>query len=351
MMKRLPGVLIVVAFTLLATMSIGVYAVIAYPVVTRDRFLAGLALMLLMEVSSVLIGRGLAQRVADLRGELAAEQQRKSRFEAHAREMYQELERKLEERTAELLRQRDILVRTEKLTALSRLVGGVAHELNNPLTAILGEAMILRERCHAPELSRGLRVIEQQATRCASLIRDLNAFASQEQRKVQPLDAQALLEGALAQVAMVASSQEVKVVRQYSQEPLVIVGNLEELQQALCNVIANAYQSMAGKGSGQLTLRSYRLEGWVRLQISDTGVGIDAETLPYIFDPFYSRRTGKMNIGMGLGLSVALGLIQAHGGRIRAESQVDSGTTIFIDLPECAPELAPHTDQVAEFSQ
>ncbi len=345
MMKRHA---IVVAFALLATLSVVVYAAVSYPIAERGPFAGGLAILVLAQALSGLLGWRSLRRAQALRAELEAEKQRKNRFEAHSREMYSELERKLEERTAELLRQRDTLVRTEKLASLSRLVGGVAHELNNPLMAILGEATILRERCHAPELSRGLKVIEQQASRCASLIRDLTAFASQEQRKVQPLDVQALLEGALSQAAMVAPNSEVKVIRQYWQDPLVVTGNMEQLQQALTNVIGNAYQAMAHNGTGRLTLRTRRVEEeWVRLEISDTGVGIAPETLPYIFDPFYSRPPARQGLGMGMGLSVALGLVHAHGGKIGAESEVGRGTTIYIDLPAGEPALISQEEGLA----
>lgn len=334
--------LIVAAFALLATVPALVYAAISCPAMQPGSLPAGLALLTPAGALSGLLGWQLLRRIAGLRAELEAERQRKERFETHSRQMYRELEQKLEERTAELMRERDIVVRTEKLTSLSRLVGGVAHELNNPLTAIMGEAMILRERCNAPELGRGLRVIEQQALRCANLIRDLTAFASIEQQKVQSLDAHALLEGALAQAATVAPSQKVKVVRQYWSTPLVISGNMEQLQQALVNVIGNAYQAMFSGRSGSLTLRSRREgAGWVHLEIADSGVGIEPEALPYIFDPFYSRPPAKAGLGVGLGLSVALGLVQAHGGKIWAESEVGKGTTVYIELPALEPEVAP----------
>lgn len=330
----------VVALALLATMPVLVHAAISYPAVEPGPFLVGLALITLAGLASAFLGWRLLRRVNALQAEVEAERRRKAQFEAHSREMYRELERKLEERTAELLRERDIVVRTEKLTSLSRLVGGVAHELNNPLMAILGEAMMLRERCNTPELSHGLRVIEQQATRCASLIRDLTAFASVEQRKVQPLDLHALLEGALSQAVMVAPEQEVKVVRQYWQGPLVVTGSMEQLQQALVNVIGNAYQAMADGRPGQLTVRSQREKGgWAHLEIADSGVGIEPDTLPYIFDPFYSRPLAKPGMRVGMGLSVALGLVQAHEGKIWAESEFGKGTTVYIELP--ATETTP----------
>jgi len=278
---------------------------------------------------TVLLARRLVQQLGALQAELEGERLRKSRFEAHSREMYEALERKLEARTAEMARQRDILVRTEKLAALSRLVAGVAHGLNNPLMAIMGEALILRQRCAQPDLANGLELIEHQARRCAALVRDLVAFARAEQRQVQPLDVHALLESALAQAALAAPAQQVEVLRQYWPEPLVVTGNMEQLQQALANVIANAYQAMAGEASGRLTLRSQRIGGGLRLEVADSGPGIEPAVLPYIFDPFFSRRANAR----GLGLSVALGLVQGHGGRIWAESQAGRGTRVVIELP------------------
>lgn len=344
-MRRYP---IVLAFALLAAVPALVFATVSYRALEPEPFGAGLALIALAGVASALLGGQLLRRGDALQAEIAEERRRKAQFEMHSREMYRELERKLEERTAELLRERDIVVRTEKLTSLGRLVGGVAHELNNPLMAILGEATMLRQRCDAPELSRGLRVIEQQASRCASLIRDLIAFASLEQRKVQVLDLHALLEGALAQAAMVAPRLRVEVVRYYWHNPLVVAGNMEQLQQALVNVIGNAHQAMARNESGQLTLRSRRKEGGrIQLEVSDTGVGIEPAALPYIFDPFYSRPLAEEGPGVGLGLSVALGLIEAHEGNIWVESEVGRGTTVFIELPEADVGLAAQGERSA----
>lgn len=337
----MPRHAVVLAFALLATMSVLTYATVSYPVAEPGPFALGLGVVVLAGVVSTGLGWHLLRRTADLKAEL----ERKTRLEAHSRQMCSELERKLEERTTEMLRQRDIVVRTEKLTSLSRLVGGVAHELNNPLMAILGEATILRERCTAPELRRGLRVIEQQATRCANLIRDLTAFASEQQRQVQPLDVHALLEGALSQAAMVAPNREVKISRQYGPSPLIVTGNMEQLQQALANVIGNAYQALAAQGEGELVLRSYQREdGCVRLEVTDTGGGIEPEVLPYIFDPFYTRPRGRSGPSVGMGLSVALGLIQANGGRIWAESELGKGTSVFIELPAGEVESVPERE-------
>jgi two-component system NtrC family sensor kinase len=339
----------VLTFILLGTVPIVVHAAAPSPTPEPATW-AGLLIIGLAGLFSTLLGWRLTRQVSRLQADLGAERQRKAQFERHSRDMYRELERKLEERTAELLRERDVVVRTEKLSSLSRLVGGVAHELNNPLTAILGEATILRQRCQAPELSRGLQVIEQQASRCAGLIRDLAAFASLEQRREQPLDVHALLEGALSQAVMVAPARQVQVVRQYWHGPLVVTGNMEQLQQALVNVLSNAYQAMdravdramARSGDGRLTLRTRRKEaGTISVEVADTGVGIEPAVLPYIFDPFYSHREGRPGLTTGLGLSAALGLIQAHGGSISAESQVGEGTTIVIELPESRLETAP----------
>jgi len=316
------------AFLLLGSVSPLVDALLSEPsgrIAQPVRLAAALA----AGAVTVLLAWRLLRQLERLQAQLEAEHERKSRFEARSREMYEALERKLEARSAEMVRQRDILVRTEKLAALSRLVAGVAHGLNNPLMAIMGEALILRQRSAQPELARGLELIEQQARRCAALVGDLVAFASAEQRKVQPLDVHALLESALSQAALAAPAQEVEVLRQYWPEPLVVVGNMEQLQQALANVIANAYQAMARRPPGRLILRSQRTEGGLRLEVADSGPGIDPAALPYIFDPFFSRRANAQ----GLGLSVALGLVQGHGGRIWAESEAGRGTTVVIELP------------------
>ncbi|HPL30717.1 MAG TPA: ATP-binding protein, partial [Anaerolineae bacterium] len=304
----------------------------------RSFYIMGLALVVLVAALLAVVSWRLVRRVEALQAALDAERRRKGPVEDRSREMYAALERTLQERAAELERRHDVVVRTEKLASLSRLVGGMAHELNNPLAAIVGEATILRQRCTQPELSRGLAVIEQQATRCAGIIRDLAAFASRELCEVQPLDVRALVEGALSQAALAAPAQQATVVRQYAPELLTVSGNMEQLQQALANVIDNAYQSMAAV-PGRLTLRTQRAaDGRVHLEVADNGAGIDPALLPYIFDPFYSRRANQPSPKVGLGLSVALGLVQAHGGKIWAESRPGQGMTVFIELPAAAEE-------------
>ncbi|MGQ9681704.1 MAG: sensor histidine kinase [Anaerolineae bacterium] len=265
---------------------------------------------------------------AGLERELAAERQHRTMLEASHRQAL----RLAEARLAHETRDRDILVRTEKLASLSRLVAGLAHELNNPLTAILGHATLLQARLGDGE--KGLQVIAEQAQRCAALVRDLQAFAAHEQSAPQVLDLQALVESALHEATMDRPACNLQVQRVQEAARIHVRGRMDALQQALVQVIDNACRAVDHRPNARLQLRIARgAHGRVRIEVTDNGPGIEPEALAHIFDPFFFRRAEGEGLRVGLGLSVALGLVQAQGGRIWAESRMGEGTTVTIELP------------------
>jgi signal transduction histidine kinase len=220
------------------------------------------------------------------------------------------------------------LVQSEKLASMGQLVGGAAHELNNPLTAMLGYAELLTATELTPEQRSLAAKISQQTKRVRSLVSSLLSFAKQVPSSKTPVDVNAILQTCLKlsqpqmEVARVASSIEMA-------NPLPRVqADSNQLLQVFSHIINNAVNAMSERG-GTLTI-STRSEGdLVVIQFADTGPGmVEPER---VFDPFYTTR--PVGQGIGLGLSACYGIIQQHGGKIKGSNRETGGAIFQIDLP------------------
>lgn len=224
------------------------------------------------------------------------------------------------------------LVQSEKLASMGQLVGGAAHELNNPLTAMLGYAELLAATELTPEQRSLAAKISQQTKRVRALVSSLLSFAKQLPSSKAPVDVNAILQTCLKlsqpqmEVARVASSVEMA-------NPLPRVhADSNQLLQVFSHIITNAVNAMSGRG-GTLTV-STRAEGdLVVIQFADTGPGM-AEP-GRVFDPFYTTR--PVGQGIGLGLSACYGIIQQHGGKITGRNREEGGAIFQIDLPAAQP--------------
>ena len=220
------------------------------------------------------------------------------------------------------------LVQSEKLASMGQLVGGAAHELNNPLTAMLGYSELLSATELTPEQRSLTAKISQQTKRVRALVSSLLSFAKQLPSSKAPVDVNAILQTCLKlsqpqmEVARVASSIEMA-------NPLPRVhADSNQLLQVFSHIISNAVNAMSGHG-GTITV-STRAEGdLVVIQFADTGPGM-AEP-GRVFDPFYTTR--PVGQGIGLGLSACYGIIQQHGGRITCRNRDEGGAIFQIDLP------------------
>ncbi len=224
------------------------------------------------------------------------------------------------------------LVEAEKLSALGRLVAGVAHEINNPLTAVLGFGELLREEPLSPEGQRALEEVLSQARRIQEVVSRLLLFAREGAGEKEAVNLGLILtslaEALRPQVQKAGGTLEVRV----DPDLPSVWGNPTQLQELFLQLLQNALQALEGvEGERRLLLEATAERAWVRVRIQDTGVGIPPEDLPRIFEPFFSRR--PVGEGAGLGLSIVHGILQEHGGEIRVESVPGEGTTVWVSLP------------------
>jgi two-component system, NtrC family, sensor kinase len=222
---------------------------------------------------------------------------------------------------------------TEKLSALGQLAAGVAHELNNPLTSVIGYAQLLRNASAEEQVQRDLDRVIKQAKRAARIVQNLLTFVGDHEPRRIPTDINDVLRTALEMRAYELRAANIAVESDLAPDLPITLADYHQLQQVFFNLILNAEQAMLeSHNGGRLALRTRLIDDAVlRVEIQDDGPGIAAENLSRIFDPFFTTKVvGK---GTGLGLSICYGIIEEHGGRIWAESDADAGATFTIDLP------------------
>jgi signal transduction histidine kinase len=241
------------------------------------------------------------------------------------------------------------LVQAGKLSALGQLVSGVAHELNNPLSVIIGYGQLLRTRDLPEQVRRPLDMIVQQGDRMAKIVANLLYFSRQRPPEHARLNLHEIIEQTLALRLNQLTLSAIVVERDFARDLPPITGDGHQLQQVFLNLLLNAEQAIAGasKGGGRIVFRTRIGPGGrtVRASVIDDGPGIAPETLPHVFEPFFT--TKAVGAGTGLGLSVSYGIVEEHGGRLTVESR--PGRTVFtLELLVGAPAApAPATPDVA----
>jgi two-component system NtrC family sensor kinase len=227
------------------------------------------------------------------------------------------------------------LMHTEKMAAVGQLVSGVAHEVNNPLTAILGFADLLSEQEDVPEdARRDLQVIIQEAQRTKQIVQNLLSFARQMPAQRQPVQLNAILRRTLQLRAYDFANHGIKLFEDLHEPMPDVVGDPHQLQQVFLNILNNAYDAVRDTNRpGAVEVRSYVRDGNVEVTFADTGTGITAPER--IFDPFYT--TKEVGKGTGLGLSICYGIVREHGGDIVASNRSDvTGAMFAVRLPAMA---------------
>lgn len=227
------------------------------------------------------------------------------------------------------------LVQSGKLSAVGQFVAGVAHELNNPLTAVIGFAELLSQTSEDELVRPHLEIIAKSAHRCHKIVHNLLSFARQHEPERKLTQVNATMEEVLEIMAYDLRTSNIKVVREFQPDLPPILGDTHQLQQVFINIVANARQAMNGvQTAGKITVRTRVAERMVRTEIADNGPGISPANMAKIFDPFFT--TKPQGQGTGLGLSLVYGMIQEHGGTITAQSDFGHGATFIIDLPIAA---------------
>lgn len=232
---------------------------------------------------------------------------------------------------------REQLVHSEKMSAIGQLVAGVAHELNNPLTSVIGYSQLcLDDQCLSGELTGYLRAVVDEGLRAKRIVQNLLTFSRQQEPEKKRVDLPELLRQTAELRAYQLKLSNIEIGFEFEEDLPPVFCDPHQLQQAFLNIILNAEQAMlAVCDSGRLTIQARRAAGGVvRVRLTDTGPGIPAEALSKIFDPFFT--TKEVGEGTGLGLSITYGIVNEHGGRIWAENGETGGATFVVELPIAA---------------
>jgi PAS domain S-box-containing protein len=222
------------------------------------------------------------------------------------------------------------LIQSEKLAGIGILASGVAHEINNPLSGIIGMAEIALEEEDPTKNESYLKDILDCAQRISEIVKGLRSYSRAAKKEEQGLvDLNEVLEETLKMVRLVAQKTPVEVIKKF--RPVEkIQANIGEIQQVFTNLITNAFQAMDGKG-GKLVLSTRSIGDSVEVKVSDDGMGIPQKYLNQIFDPFFT--TKKPGEGTGLGLNIVYRIVTKHEGTIDVESKEQIGTTFTIKFP------------------
>lgn len=224
------------------------------------------------------------------------------------------------------------LAQAEKLAAIGEMLSGIAHELNNPLTTIIGFSELLQDASVPESVRADLQRIFRQAKHSARIVQGLLAFARQSRLQMSEVDVNALLEQTLDLMQPQLETHNIEARLELDPQLPHALADPGQLQQVFVNLITNAQQAMsAAHGEGTLTIRSQALPTCLRISVRDDGPGIPRDLLQRVFDPFFT--TKEVGEGTGLGLSICYGIVREHGGRIWAESEPGQGASFVVELP------------------
>jgi two-component system NtrC family sensor kinase len=228
------------------------------------------------------------------------------------------------------------LIQSEKMSAIGQLIAGVAHDLNNPLASVVGFADFLAESEDVPSrLREPLRVIQEEAERAASIVRNLLSFARQQEHKRRPTALRPLLTSTLSLLRNQLMTDHVEVQLQLEPDLPEIDVDPNQIQQVFVNLIHNASQAIATTTRpGTIVIRARVQNDRVSIDVSDNGPGVPPPLMARIFEPFFT--TKPEGHGTGLGLSISHGIVKEHGGRIILSSNPGGGATFTVELPKQA---------------
>jgi signal transduction histidine kinase len=224
------------------------------------------------------------------------------------------------------------LMLTDRLASVGELASGVAHELNNPLTSVIGFSQLLMEGEIPDNIKEDLSLINSEAQRAANVVKNLLTFARKHAAVKQASKMNNIIEDVLKLRAYEQKVNNIEVIRKYASDLPEIMVDYFQIQQVFLNLIINAEFFMTeAHRRGTLTISIEKADHAVKVSFADDGLGIPRENLKRIFDPFFT--TKEVGKGTGLGLSICHGIITEHGGKIYAESEVGKGATFIIELP------------------
>jgi len=247
----------------------------------------------------------------------------------HNAKLYRELEKKIQE-----IQEMQIqLVQSEKLAAVGQLAAGVAHEINNPLTGILGfTEILLQSNGLSAQQREDLESVLHQSKRCREIVQNLLQFSRRRKPNKEAISLEKVLQPTLDLVQYDFRSANIEIRKSIPKDLPPIHGDPSQLEQVFLNIVTNARHAMEDKGGGGvLAIKASGGPAGIVIRFEDNGRGIAPEHIGKVFDPFFTTKAvGK---GTGLGLSISYGIIQQHNGTIRVESTLGAGSAFIIELP------------------
>lgn len=247
--------------------------------------------------------------------------------------LYENIENQVRQRTKELVEVQKQLVQAEKLATVGTLAGGVAHEINNPLAAILTNVqMLLMDNQKIDRES--LEIIEEATKRCRTIVQKLMAYGRKPLEAVDfsEVDLSDVFKSVMSFIGYQLEQENVRIVADLKKDGYVVKGNFNELEQVLTNIILNGRDAISKiKKSGDIRVTLSRNGTWVAIAVEDEGTGISKDVQRKIFDPFFTTKdVGK---GLGLGLSICQSIVEKHKGTISIDSELNKGTVVTVRLP------------------
>ena len=247
-----------------------------------------------------------------------------------------------------LAEQREKIFQAEKMSALGELLAGVAHELNNPLSVVVGHALMLKEESIDPEILRRVEKISDAAERCTGIVKSFLAMARQQPVQLVPMDLRETIEMAVDALENGADGLATRVEITGDTKLPMIRGDTHQLAQVIINLITNADQAVRDSGTGdliRLSLSHNEAERTIELVVADNGPGVPNAIQRRIFDPLFT--TKAVGSGTGLGLALAHRIIEAHDGQMRIDPDCGTGASFRITLPVTMAETQPRTGEPA----
>lgn len=242
------------------------------------------------------------------------------------------------EQTVETLRStRDRLTQSEKLSAIGEFVAGVTHELNNPLTSVIGFAELMQQTTTDDRHRRQIDIIAREAHRCQKIVASLLSFSRQRKIERGRINLNTVVDAALDILQYQLRTGNIQVERRLQADLPLVLADEHQLQQVFINLLNNARQALEGQTTpGRIRIVTQARDQQVEICIQDSGPGIAPENLSKMFTPFFT--TKEVGKGTGLGLSLCYGILQEHGGTITVQSALGQGATFVITLPAVGPE-------------
>jgi two-component system NtrC family sensor kinase len=259
------------------------------------------------------------------------------------------LEDRIAKKTKELEQVQAQVVHMEKMASLGKLSASIAHEINNPLFGILTYAKLtLRElepggieEKQLPTIRKYLSIIQQESSRCGDIVKNLLDFARRTGGEFTKQSLNQIVDQTLVLLAHHFQMAQITVEKVLTEDNDELYCDAKQIQQAIIAPCINSVEAMPEGGS--LKIRTRANEHTVSIEIEDTGIGVPKSVMPHIFEPFFTTKEGKHGeAGLGLGLSIAYGIVQRHQGRIEVDSEKSRGTTLVITFPrKPEPEQTP----------